>query len=139
MANLNYDSMMSDSANGNITFGTNTFYAMLVSSTYTPNKKTHTKRSDVTNEVVGAGYTADGQATTVTVTLDTVNARCDISFSDVTWPTSTITARAAVVYRHRGGASSADELVSYADFGSNTSTTGGTFTLDFTGPLRFQN
>lgn len=118
---------------------TDTFYALLVTSTYTPNKGTHTKRSDVTNEVSGTGYVSGGKQTVATVTLDTTNHRYDIDFADVTWPTSTITARAAVIYKHRGGASSADELVAYIDFGSNVSTTSGTFTLDITGPLRFQN
>jgi len=139
MANVLYNSCINDVANGDIDFGSDTFYAMLVTSTYTPNKDTHTKRSDVTNEVSGTGYTADGKVTAATVTLDTANDRVDITFADVTWATSTITARAAVVYKHRGGLASADNLVAYCDFGSNISTTGGTFTLDFTGPLRFQN
>jgi hypothetical protein len=112
---------------------------MLVTSTYTPDKDTHTKRSNVTNEVSGTGYTAGGQAVTVTTALDTANDRFDVSFTDVTWPSSTITARAAVIYKRRGGAASADELVCYFDFVSDKTTTGGTFTLDFTGPLRYQN
>lgn len=139
MASLIFNSFMEDVAENRIDLDTDTFYVMLVTSTYTPNKDTHTKRSDVTNEVVGTGYTADGQATAVTTTLDTANDRLDVTFSDVTWASSTITARACVIYKRRGGAASADELVCYGDFGSNISTTGGTFTLDFTGPLRFQN
>lgn len=139
MANIIYNSYVEDNIEGRVVWGTDTFYAMLVTATYSPNKDTHTKRSDVTNEVVGTGYTSGGAATTPTVTLDTANDRCDITFSDVTWASSTITAAAAVVYKRRGGASSADELVAYCDFGGNVSTTGGTFTLDFTGPLRYQN
>ena len=139
MANIIYNSYVDDVNKGNIDMNTDTFYAMLVTSTYTPDKDTHTKRSDITNEVVGVGYTSGGAATTATVTLDTANDRVDITFSDVTWAASTITAAAAVVYKHRGGAASADELVAYCDFGGNVTTTGGTFTLDFTGPLRYQN
>lgn len=130
---------MDDMAEGRIDFDTDTFYNLLVTNTYSPNKKTHTKRSDVTNEVVGTGYVAGGQASAATVTLDTVNDRCDITFADNSWLTSTITARACVYYKRRGGASSADELVFYGDFGSDISTSGGTFTLDYTGPLRMQN
>jgi hypothetical protein len=130
---------MEDVAENRIDCDTDSFKAMLVTSTYAPNKDTHTKRSDVTNEVSGTGYSSGGSATTCTTTLDTANDRLDITFSDVTWPTSTLTARAAVIYKSRGGAASADELVAYCDFGSDISTTGGTFTLDFTGPLRFQN
>jgi hypothetical protein len=131
--------MMEDVNEGRIDFDSDTFYVMLVTSTYTPDKDTHTKRSNVTNEVSGTGYTAGGQAVTVTTALDTANDRFDVSFTDVTWPSSTITARAAVIYKRRGGAASADELVCYFDFVSDKTTTGGTFTLDFTGPLRYQN
>jgi len=139
VANIIYNSFVDDVNKGNIDMNSDTFYAMLVTATYSPNKDTHTKRSDVTNEVTGTGYTSGGAATTATVTLDTANDRVDITFSDVTWASSTITAAAAVIYKRRGGASSADELVAYCDFGGNVSTTGGTFTLDFTGPLRYQN
>lgn len=131
--------MMEDLAEGRINFGSDTFYNMLVTATYTPDKATHTKRSDVTNEASGTGYVAGGQATAATVTLDTINHRLDITFSDNSWASSTITARAEVTYKRRGGAASLDELCNYGDFGSNVSTTGGTFTLDYTGPLRFQN
>mgnify|MGYP000402675218 CR=1 FL=1 len=62
MASLIYNSAVRDEAVGNIDFDTDTFYGMLVTSTYTPNKDTHTKRSDVTNEVTGTGYTAGGMA-----------------------------------------------------------------------------
>lgn len=130
---------MEDLSEGRIDLDSDTFYVMLTTSTYSPDKKTHTKRSDVTNEVSGTGYSSGGQATAVTTTLDTANDRLDVTFSDVTWPSSTITARYCVIYKRRGGAASADELCALGDFGSNVSTTGGTFTLDFTGPLRFQN
>lgn len=131
--------MLDDVNEGRVNFGSDTFYNLLVTSTYTPDKDTHTKRSDITNEVSGTGYTSGGQATAATTTLDTANDRYDITFSDNTWASSTITARACVTYKRRGGASSADELIFYGDFGSNVSTTGGTFTLDYTGPLRYQN
>lgn len=139
MASLIYNSFADDLCKGNVNPNSDTFYAMLVTSSYTPNKDTHTKRSDVTNEVTGTGYTAGGKAVTVTLTKDTANDREDLDFTDLTWTSSTITAAAAVIYKRRGGASSADELVCYLDFGGNVSTTGGTFTLDFTGPLRFSN
>jgi len=132
--------MVRDVNSGAIDFSANTFYVLLCTNAYTPNKDTQTKRSDITGEVAaGGGYTTGGQAVTPTVTLDTANDRVDITFADVTWGASTITARYAVIYRRRGGASSADELVAACDFGSDISTTAGTFTLDFTGPLRYQN
>lgn len=139
MASLIFNSALDDAANGNIDFGSDTFKVLLVTATYTPDKDTHTKRSDVTNEVgAGGGYSTGGEAATVTVTKDTVNDRVDISLGSASWPASTITARGAVYYKSRGGASSADELVAYIDFGGNIVSTGGTFSLSAS-TLRLQN
>jgi len=129
MASLIYNSAIDDMARNNIDFDTNTFKAMLVTSTYTPNKDTHDKRDDVTNEVSGTGYTAGGVTTACTVTKDTANDKVTLSFAAVSWASSTITARALVIYKSLGGASSADALVCYVDFGSDVSSTGGTFSV----------
>lgn len=130
MASLIYNSAIRDEATGAIDYDTDTFYAMLVTSAYTPDKDVHNRRDDVTNEVVGAGYTAGGQAVTVTVAaVDTANDRVVITFASHNWPTATITARGEVIYKRRGGASSADELVYYNDFGSDITSTAGTFTV----------
>lgn len=130
MASLIFNSALRDEAVGNIDYDTDTFYAMLVTSSYSPNKDTHTKRSDVTNEVSGTGYTAGGAASAVTVAaVDTTNDRVVITFGAVNWTTATITARGAVYYKRRGGASSADELIFYDDFGADITSTAGTFAL----------
>ena len=129
MASLIYNSAIDDMARNNIDFDTNTFKAMLVTSSYTPNKDTHDKRDDVTNEVSGTGYTAGGVTTACTVTKDTANDKVTLQFAAVSWASSTITARALVIYKSRGGASSADELVAYNDFGSDVSSTAGTFSV----------
>jgi hypothetical protein len=125
-------------ATGAIDFDTDSFKIELVTSSYTPNKDTHTKRSDVTNEISGTGYTAGGVSTAVTVTNDTANDRIDINFADVSWASATLTATAAVIYKTTGTAST-DNLVAYLDFGGNVTSTNGTFTLDITSPLRIQN
>lgn len=138
MASLIYNSCLNDMATGAIDFDTNAFKIILVTSSYTPNKDTHTKRSDVTNEITGTGYTAGGSTTTVTVTNDTANDRIDINFSDVSWSSATLTAAAAVIYKTTGTAST-DNLVAYLDFGGSVTSTNGTFTLDITSPLRIQN
>lgn len=139
MASLNYNSMLFHALKGNIDFDTDTFKAMLVTSAYTPDQDNHDFRNDVTNEVVGTGYTAGGAAVTATVTQDNANNRVEVAFSDPSWASATITARAAVIYKSRGGAASADELVAYVDFGADIVSTGGTFLADFTTPLRFTN
>lgn len=138
MPSLIYNSVFEDQARGAIDFDTDTFWVMLTTSGYSENKDTHLKRSDVTNEVTGTGYTAGGQSVTVTVTKDTVNDRLDVSLGGAIWPSSTITARKAVYYKRRGGAATADELVMVNDFGSDVSSTAATFTLNAS-TLRIQN
>jgi hypothetical protein len=129
MASLIYNSAIDEMARGDIDFDTDTFKAMLVTSSYTPNKDTHDFRNDVTNEVTGTGYTAGGATSTVTVTKDTANDRVTIQFGAVSWAASTITARGCVYYKSRGGASSADEIIAFVDFGSDVSSTSGTFSV----------
>ena len=138
MASLIFNRALEQWAKGTIDFDTDTFKVMLTTSSYSENKDTDDFRNDVTNEVTGTGYTAGGNTATVTVTLDTANDRIDISLGGTTWTTSTITARKAVYYKSRGGASSADEIIAVNDFGSDVITSGGTFTLNAS-TLRIQN
>lgn len=138
MTSLVFNRALEQWAKGTIDFDTDSFKAMLVTSSYAPNKDTHDFRDDVTNEVVGTGYVAGGAAITVGVTIDTANDRIDISLGATSWASSTITAAAAVIYKSRGGASSADEIIAYIDFGGNIVSTGGTFSLTAS-TLRVQN
>lgn len=128
MASFAFDSYLADVLAGSIASG-DTYKVMLTTSAYTPNQTTDLKRSAVTNEVTGTGYTAGGQTIVPTFTKDTTNHKQVIVFPSVAWPTSTITARRAVYYKSRGGVSSADELVAVDDFGADIITTAGTFTL----------
>lgn len=138
MASLIFNSGLDDAFRAIIDFDSDTFKVLLCTSAYAANKDTHTKRSDVTNEVVGTGYTAGGAAATVTVTKDTGNDRIDVSLGSASWASATITARFAVYYKSRGGAASADELVAVIDFGSDVVSTNGTFSLTAS-TLRIQN
>lgn len=138
MASLIYNSFPDDVARNNINCAVDTFKCMLVTSTYTENKDTHTKRSDITNEITGTGYTAGGTAATVTVTKDTVNDRIDITLGAVSWPAATITARKAVYYKSRGGVATADEIVAVIDFGADITSTNDTWSLSQS-IVRWQN
>lgn len=140
MASLIYNSALRDEATGAIDYDTDTFWAMLVASTYTPDKDSHSKRSSVTGEVSGTGYTAGGQAVTATVgAVDTANDRVEVTFAAHSWPTSSIAnARGEVIYKRRGGLASADELVAYIDFGADKTSTGGSFDVTAS-TLRKQN
>jgi len=129
MASFIYNSAIDDTARGAIDYDTDSFKAMLVTSAYTANKDTDLKRSAVTNEASGTGYTAGGVASVCTVTKDTANDKVTLQFAAVSWASSTITARALVIYKSLGGASSADALVAYNDFGADVSSSGGTFSV----------
>ena len=120
---------------GAIDLDTDTFKIMLTTSTYTPNQDTHNFRDDVTNEVSGTGYTTGGATLAgVSVTYDTASNEVRVSWTDPTWTTSTITARTAVIYKFRGGASTADELLAFCTNDADVSTTAGTFTVDLPAP-----
>lgn len=124
-----YNSAMKDEAIGSIDYDTDTFYVLLVGAGYTFDRKLHTKRSDITDEVVADGYTEGGQAAAIVVDEDTANDRTDIGLGGAVWNPSTIAANGAVYYKRRGGAASADELVYYNDFGMEVTSTNAAFTL----------
>ena len=76
------------------------------------------------NEVSGTGYTPGGATLTGFATsIDGVKALLD--FNDVSWPTSTITARGALIYNSSKG----DKAVAVFDFGADITSAGGTFSL----------
>lgn len=132
MADIIYNSFKRDIMNGAIDLDTDAINVMLVTSTYVPDQDLHTKRSDITNEVVGTGYVAGGSALAgKAVTVDNVDNEGMFDANDLAWTTSTITARGAVLYKARGGASSADELICYLDFVSDKISTAGTFTIQW--------
>ncbi len=135
---LTYTSLYYDLCTGAVDLDTNTFKMLLVTSSYTADK-THDRRNDITNEVSGTGYTAGGNAIAVTVAQDNTNSRVTIDFTVTSWTSSTITARAGVIYKSRGGASSADELVCYLDFGADVSSSAGTFAVLVADPMVLQN
>lgn len=134
------DSFLDDCFHGNITLSSDTIYGMLLTSSYAPNPGTDQKRSDIeANEAAGTGYTAGGAATTVTLTKDTSGHKETVAFAAISWTTATITARRIAYYKHRGGASSADNLISPGDFGSNVTSSGGTFVANNTTPITYQS
>lgn len=131
MADVIYNSFKRDIANGGIDLDTDTIKVMLVTSAYTADQDAHTKRSDVTNEVSGTGYTAGGASlANKSVTADNTNNRGVFDADDVTWSTSTITARGAVLYKSTGTAST-DNLICYIDFGADKTSTAGNFTIQW--------
>ena len=105
-------------------FDTDTFKMALYTSSATLNNST--TAYSATNEVTGTGYTAGGQAVTMTgpatdATGDTRTVYID--FDDVVWSDSTITARGALLYN----SSKSNKAVAVFDFGSDRSSDGGPF------------
>jgi|TARA_R100001594_G_scaffold98027_2_gene132398 hypothetical protein len=82
------------------------------------------------NEASGTGYSAGGAAlTNVTPTTSSTTALTD--FADVTWGSSSITARGALIYNSSTTAGSANRAVLVLNFGSDKSSSSGDFTITF--------
>lgn len=109
-----------------------TVKVMLAQDAYTPAFDTHNFRDDVTNEPGNSGsYSSGGSLLTTTELAVASPAATQISYDgdDISWTTATLTARGAVGYFTRGGASSADELIWVSSFGGDVATVAGTFTI----------
>lgn len=97
----------------------------LYTNTYSPSQDVQEVYS-ATNEVTGTGYTAAG-AQMGTGTLSGPTSRVVTwDAPDVTWSTSTITARRALVY---DDIDSTDRVISWVDFGVDVSSGGGDFKI----------
>jgi anaerobic selenocysteine-containing dehydrogenase len=83
------------------------------------------------NEVVGLGYTAGGQALT-NVAPAVSGTTVFLSFADVTFSTATLTARGALIYNtETGGGSGTTDAVCVLDFGTDKTATAEDFTITF--------
>lgn len=116
--------------NGGIDLDTDDIRVALVTSSYTPDQDAHTMYSDITNELSTAnGYTAGGkQLTTPVITADNTNNLGKFDADDVSWASSSITARRAVLYKNTGTPSTS-ALIACIDFGADKTTTSGTFLI----------
>lgn len=139
MASKLYGNFLLKALNKEVDFDSDTIKVALLTSSYTPNQDTHDYFNDVSaNEVSGTGYTAGGiTLASKTATYDSGTNVIVLDAADVTWSSSTITARYAVVYGSTGTASTSP-LIGYVDFGSDQSSTNGNFTItwDSTGIVR---
>lgn len=128
MASVVYNSAKQKILKGDIDFDSPINVALVLSG-YSPNIDTDDFFDDITNEASGAGYTAGGiTLSSTTVILDTTDDEAAFDAADVTWSTSTITARGAVLYRNTGTASTSP-LIAYFDFGSDKVSSAGDFTI----------
>src|ERR1044071_7394752 len=129
MASVIFNSFKKKIMDGSIDLDTDTIKVALVTSSYTPDQDAHDFFDDVTNEVVGTGYTAGGASlANKAVTADNTDNEGVFDADDTTWSTSTITARGAVIYKSTGTASTS-ALICYIDFGADKSSSAGNFTI----------
>ena len=139
MANLVYTSCYRDSLLGNVNFASDSFKMMLVTGSYSASKN-HSKRSDITNEISGTGYTSGGNTATPTVgSVNTSTNSVSVTFTVTTWTSATFTANGGVIYKARGGSASSDELVLFVDFGQALSITSGDFEVTVDSPWTLNN
>lgn len=125
-----YGSLIAKAFNKEVDWDSDTIKVALLSSSYTPNQDSDDYWNDVSSyEVTGTGYTAGGATLankSLTYTSGTNVTKFDAD--DVSWTSSTITARYAVIYDSTGTASTS-ALIGYVDFGSNQSSSSGTFSI----------
>jgi len=101
-----------------------TFKIALYTDAATINRETSTYTT--TGEVVGTGYTAGGAVLT-SVTPVLIGQVTVFDFADVSWPTSSITARGALIYNF----TKANRSVCTLDFGFNRTSSFSTFAIEF--------
>lgn len=131
MASKLYGNFLSQALNKEIDWDTDTVKVALLTNSYSPNQDTHNYFDDVvTNEVTGTGYTAGGETlTNKTNTYDGATNTIVLDAGDVTWSSSTITARYAVIYNASPATNATKPLIGYVDFGSDQSSSNGNFTI----------
>jgi hypothetical protein len=120
-------------ANGAIDWDNDTIKVSLHTSTWSPAQDTHNFHDDATNELAASGgYTAGGATIANRTSGYTAGTNVQkLDGDDVTWSALTPSAafRYGAIYKDRGGASSADELIAWIDFGANVDPGGQDFTI----------
>jgi hypothetical protein len=117
--------------NGVYNFTSGNFYITLFTNAATLNQYTTGYTSGIVGEVSATGYTAGGEALTISQTPTTGNSGTTayISFNNATW-TGSFTARGALIYLNNG---TTNPAVCVLDFGSDK-TSSQTFTVQFPAP-----
>ena len=119
-----YSEFAKSLAEKQIDFDTDVIKVALFTNSHTPNQDADTLYSGLTNEVAnGNGYTTGG-ATLASASITKTANVTKLDGENVTWSSSTITARYAVIYD-----SGNSELIAYVDFGEDFSSSNSDFTI----------
>lgn len=126
-----YGQALLKALNKEINWASDSIKVMLCTSTYVPNQDTDVYK-DVVNpaEASGTGYTAGGVAlASKTNTYTAATNVIQLSAANVTWGSSSITARYAVIYDDTPATNK--PLLGYVDFGADNTSSNGNFTIDW--------
>ena len=140
MASKLYGQFLAQALNKEIDWDTDTIKVALLTNAYTPDQDANNYFDDVVAyEVTGTGYTSGGA--TLANKTNSYNGATNVitlDADDVTWSSSTITARYAVIYDASPATNATKPLIGYVDFGSDQSSSNGNFTItwDATGIVR---
>jgi hypothetical protein len=114
---------------GKINWSSDDIRVMLYTSAYTPNQDTDVYK-DVVNptEASGTGYSSGGVAlASKTITYDATTNKITLDAADVTWASSTISARGCIIFDNTPATNK--PLLGYVDFGADQSSSSGNFTI----------
>lgn len=125
---LTLEKMMIDTAGQSLE--AETHKVLMVTDTEAPNFNTHDFRDDILAEVTGTGYTAGG-ATLTTTEITLAAGLLTFDAADVSWASSTIANAMAGVGYFNVGTAATDQLVFLSDFVTAASSSGGTFTIQW--------
>lgn len=131
VAALWYGNALVHITDADIDWTADTIKVALTTSTEVPDQDADDFWSDAEgNEISGTGYTAGG-ATLANPTRGYTGGTnvLKLDADDTAWTSASFTAANAHVYKDRGGATTADELISYVTFGGDETVASGTFTI----------
>lgn len=129
MSDVIFNNFKKNIMNGGIDLDTDDIYVMLTTDGFTANADTMEFVNEVTSEVTGTGYTAAGAAlASKAVTCDTTDNEGVFDADDVTWASSTITARYAVIYKKVTNTTESP-LICCIDFAADKSSSNGDFKI----------
>lgn len=115
--------------NADFDFGTGTAQTFKIALyTSAANLSVATTAYSTTNEASGTGYTAGGQALSVSTVPTSNGTTAYLNFSTVTWPVTSITARGALIYLANG---TTNPAIAVLEFGEDKTTNGGDFVVQF--------
>ncbi|MEL7638213.1 MAG: hypothetical protein AAGU21_01095 [Solidesulfovibrio sp.] len=128
MANLVYDSFLTNIANGVFDMDGDTFKVALLGSGYTPNAGHSVFANVSASEVAGTGYTAGGKEL-LNRTWSFRDGKGRLEADDPVWTGATFIARYAVLYAAKIVAGIVNPLVGLIDFGVDKTVSEGDFTV----------